>query len=218
MILPDSMTVGQLRDIEKENPQMPQYVHRLTCRTYTAFLTTLYGELDSVISSLVQDSNLLQGDGHTENSLNADICRQLRRAGYQAHFDKNNRGHADITVEYGRYSWIGEGKKVNSVNNSHLKGGYDQLLHRYVPGTANADQAGLVIYCYAPDSRHVLAKWSQHLETCNADDPGYADGITPCIGNENFAFFSSSSHESSGSNLTIKHLVVSLHWSPPKSS
>lgn len=218
MILPDSMTVAQLREFEDSNPQIPQYAHRLTCRTHQGFIDTLYVEVDSIISSLVQDANVLQGDGHTENSLNADICRQLRRAGYEAHFDKNNRGHSDVTVEYGRFVWIGEGKKVQSVNNSHLKGGYDQLRDRYVPGTTGADHAGLLIYCYAPDSKHVLAKWREHLEGCDKADPGYAENLTAWPGNEGFAFSSTSKHTSSGATLNIKHLVASLYWSPPKST
>lgn len=218
MILPDSLTVAQLREIEKSNPQMPQYVHRLTCRSYQEFVDTLYVELDTIISSLVRDANTLQGDGHTENSLNADICRQLRGRGYEAHFDKNNRGHSDVTVEYGRFEWIGEGKKVLTVNNSHLKGGYDQLRDRYVPGTIGADQAGLLIYCYAPDSKHVLAKWWEHLETCEKGAPGYAQNLTAWPGNEDFAFSSTTQHASSGSTLKIKHLVASFHWAPPKSA
>ncbi|MDK6078659.1 hypothetical protein [Massilia varians] len=215
MIIPDSMTFGQMREIERHNPQMPQYAHRLTARTYQAFLDTLYCEIDTIIAALVKDANTLQGDGHTENSINADIVRQLNRAGYTAHFDKNKRGHADVTVEYGRYEWIGEGKKVKSVDNTHLRGGYDQLRHRYVSGTTNADQAALLIYCYAPSSKHVLGQWSQHLETHNKTNPGYSDGITPCKGNEDFAFWSTSTHPSSGAQLTVKHIIASLHWAPP---
>jgi hypothetical protein len=216
MILPDSMTVAQLREFEKVNPQLPQYAHRVSCRSYQEFLDTLYVEVDSIISSLVRDANVLQGDGHTENSLNADICRQLRRSGYEAHFDKNNRGHSDVTVEYGRFEWIGEGKKVLSVNNTHLRGGYDQLRERYVTGTTSGDHAGLLIYCYAPDAKHVLAKWQEHLNGCEKSDPGYADNLTAWPGNEDFAFSSTSKHASSGSILKIKHLVASLHWSPSK--
>lgn len=217
MILPDSMTVAQLREIEKTNPQMPQYAHRATCRSYSDFVDTLYVELDSIVASLVQDANLFQEKGHTENAFNADICRQLRRAGYEAHFDKNNRGHSDVTVEYGRFVWIGEGKKVESVNNTHLRGGYDQLLHRYVPGTTGADQAGLLIYCFAPDAKRVLAKWSEHLEECNKTNHGYAENLSAWPGNEGFAFTCTSQHKASGSTLKIKHLIASLYWSPPKS-
>ncbi|GAB3370321.1 hypothetical protein GCM10027317_06040 [Massilia agri] len=215
MILPDTMTVAQVRDIEKVNPQVPQWAHRLTARTYQDFLDTLYCEIDTIVAALVADANTLQGDGHTENSINADIVRQLNRSGYTAHFDKNKRGHADVTVEYGRYEWIGEGKKVKSVDNTHLRGGYDQLRNRYASGTTNANQGGLLIYCYAPSAKHVLAQWSQHLEAQNKTSPGYGDGIVPCVGNEDFAFWSTTNHPSSGSKLTVKHIIASLHWDPP---
>lgn len=218
MILPDSMTVAQLREIEKANPQMPQFVHRLTCTNYQQFVETLYVQIDTIVNSLVRDANVLQGDAYSENALNADICRQLRCLGYDAHHDKNSRGHTDISVEYGRFSWIGEGKKVLSVNNAHLRNGYDQLIHRYVAGTAGADQAGLLIYSYAPDAKHVMQKWREHLSNFNTTNAGYAEAIMPVIGNEEFAFNSSSKHTSSGAVLTIKHIILSLHWEPPKST
>jgi len=214
----DSMTIGQLREFEKANPQMPQYAHRATCANYQEFIATLYGEIDTIVSSLVRDANILQGETYSENAINADICRQLRCFGYEAHFDKNSRGHSDISVEYARYSWIGEGKKVTSVDNTHLKSGYDQLIHRYVAGTAGADHAGLLIYCYAKDARHVLTQWGEHLRTRNEANDGYAEGIAPCAGNENFAFSSISKHVSSGSTLTIKHIILPLHWAPPKTN
>lgn len=213
MILPDSMTVATLRDIEKLNPQMPQYGHRLTCTSYQQFMDTLYVEIDTIVASLVDDANVMQD--HSENALNADICRQLCRLGYDAHFDKNKRGHSDISVEYGRYRWIGEGKKVKSVNNTHLGDGYDQLVHRYVAGTPNANHAGLLIYSYAPDAKHVLTKWHDHLVGRNTKTPGYAESLSQCIINKGFAFSSLNQHVSSGSTLTIKHMVVSLHWAPP---
>lgn len=213
MILPDSMTVAQLRSIEKANPQMPQYGHRLTCSTYVQFMDTLYVEIDTIFSSLVKDANWMQG--YSENALNADICRQLCRLGYDAHHDKNNRGHSDISVEYGRFSWIGEGKKVTSANNTHLGNGYDQLVHRYVSGIANADQAGLLIYSYAPNARNVLTQWHDHLAAKSLITPGYAEEINYCIGNKGFAFWSSNEHVGTGSKLTIKNMILPLHWAPP---
>lgn len=216
--LPDSMSIGQLREYEKANPQMPQYAHRMTCTTYEQFVTTLYGEVDTIVAALVKDANVLQGSQYSENALNADICRQLNGRGYQAHHDKNNRGHTDISVEYGRFIWIGEGKKVQSADTTHLRNGYDQLVHRYVSGIAGADQAGLLIYCYAPATQHVIAKWSAHLVDENAVNAGYAENVVPCAGNEALAFWSDNNHISSGAVLKIKHIALSLHWSPPKSS
>lgn len=213
IILPDSMTVAQLREIEKNNPKMPQYGHRLTCGSYQQFMDTLYVEIETIVASLVEDANVMQE--YSENALNADICRQLCRLGYNAHFDKNKRGHSDISVEYGRYSWIGEGKKVKSANNTHLGDGYDQLVHRYVPGTPNADQAGLLIYSFAPNAKHVLTSWHDHLIAKNTAIPGYAEDIAHCVASKGFAFWSVNQHVSSGSKLTVKHMVVSLHWSPP---
>jgi hypothetical protein len=212
--VPDKMTVAEWRDLEQENPQWPQVAHRATCRNYGDFVLTLYVELDTIVAALQNDANLLQD--YSENALNADICRQLNRAGYAAQHDKNVRGHTDISVEFGRFLWIGEGKKVDSVNNTHLRNGYEQLLQRYMPGTVGADQAGLLIYCYAPSSQHVVAKWKEHLEERNVAQAGYAENLNPVAGNEPYAFWSDSKHVSSGSNVRIKHLAFSLHWAPIK--
>jgi hypothetical protein len=212
--IPDTWTVGQWRDFEKANPHLPQCAHRATCTTYSDFLTILYIEIDTIVNALVQDRNTLQN--HSENALNADICRQLNRTGYSAHHDKNNGGHTDISVEYTRFTWIGEGKKVASVNNSHLTDGYNQLRDRYVPGTNGADQAGLLIYCYAPDAKHVVTKWSEHLKTSDDANPGYASDIAQCPENPGFSLWSSSKHPGSGSTIKIKHIALPLFWSQPK--
>lgn len=206
------MTVAQLRAIELTNPQMPQYGHRMTCSSYQDFLRILYIELNAIIASLVKDANVMQA--HSENAINADICRQLCRLGYDAQHDRNNRGHTDISIDYGVYGWIGEGKKVKGVNNSHLGDGYDQLVHRYVPGTPDSEEAGLLIYSYAPDAKHVLAAWCDALTKKNAAQAGYADSMWYSIKKKGFEFTSLNKHVSTGATLTIKHIIVSLHWSP----
>jgi hypothetical protein len=208
--LPDSMTVETLRLIEKANPTMPQYVHRMTARNYDEFMETLYVEIDSIVAALESDANVLQD--YDENAFNADICRQLRCKGYNANHDKNSRGHADIAVEYGRYTWIGEGKKVDGVNNSHLRGGYNQLVHRYVTGSTGATQAGLLVYCLGKDAKRVITKWREHLGEKETISPGYAKNISA---NADFTFWSESAHVSSGQDLKIKHICLNLHWSPP---
>lgn len=215
LILSDDMTVGMLRLLEKADQSLPQYIHRSTAGNYQAFVDTLYIEIDSIVRSLEDDANVMQM--HSENALNADICRQLRCKGYAAHFDKNKRGHADISVEYGKYSWIGEGKKVDGVNNNHLKSGYDQLSLRYVSGSKGADQAGLLVYCFGRNIKHVVAKWRDHLVAENTINNGYATGIVLTTGNEDHAFWSNCAHVSSGSRLRIKHIGFQLHWDPHNS-
>lgn len=214
--LPDSMTVAQLRDLEEANPQEPQYIHRMTSRSYDEFVRTLYVELNAIVKDLEDEANHLQK--HGENALNSDVCRQLRRLGYGAVHDKNNRGHADITVQYATYTWIGEGKRVESVNNGHLAGGYDQLLERYVTGKAEENQAAMLVYCFAPSAKHVMSKWREHLAECNKSKPGYAESIAPCTDQPEHSFWSQClDHKSSGSTVTIKHVGFSLHWAPSKS-
>ena len=214
MRFPDRMTLKQLRELEECNPQMPQYIHRLTCSSYDGFLKTLYIEIDTIAHRLAKDRNTLQK--HSENALNADICRQLQCVGYSAHHDKNSGGHTDISIEFATYTWIGEGKKVSSVNNNHLKNGYDQLVHRYISGMAGATHAGLLIYCFAPDASHVMTKWREHLEECEIITSGYAKNMQVSAENVNFAMFSDHHHQSSGAMLTIKHIAIPLYWVPPK--
>jgi hypothetical protein len=213
--VPDNMSVAMLRDIEKANPNFPQYAHRVTCRSYDQFLETLYKEIYTIVREMEQDANHMQERG--ENDLNADICRQLRRLGYDAINDKNSRGHADISVLYAGYTWIGEGKIVHSVDNSYLKKGYDQILERYITGKAGENQAALLIYVFAPSAKHVMAKWQEYLKTCDAAEPGYAENFSACLVQPDHVFFCErNAHTSSGSKITIRHIAFSLHWSPSK--
>jgi hypothetical protein len=211
---PDTMSVADLRDIEKDNPQYPQYMHRMTSRSYADFTATLYREIYSIVNDIEHDANHMQE--HGENALNADVCRQLRRCGYDAINDKNNRGHADITVEFANYTWIGEGKKVESANNTYLKKGYDQILDRYITGKASENQAALLVYIFAPDAKHVIGRWRQYLVEQDAKDPGYAQNIALCTVEPDHAFSSDAKHNSSGSTVTVRHIGFAMHWAPPK--
>ncbi|MFZ6640922.1 hypothetical protein ACO0LL_14335 [Undibacterium sp. TC4M20W] len=207
------MTVADLRRLEKANPQIPQTIHRWTAANYDQFVETLYTEIDTIVKDLEDDANLSQH--YTENNYNSDICRQLKRLGYEAVHDKNQRGHADITVNFARYSWIGEGKKVQSVNNSHLIDGYGQLIDRYVTGKANANHAGLLVYILGKDAMHVMSSWRTHLTEKDLSDNGYAANIAPCSENPDHVFWSECTrHTSSGSTLKIRHIGLSLHWNP----
>ena len=214
IIINDEMTVGELRRLEKDNPQIPQTMRRAKASSYEEFIDVLYVELDTIIRDLENDANLSQH--FTENNFNADICRQLRRLTYDAVHDKNNRGHADITVNYGKYTWIGEGKKVDSVDNTHLTNGYDQLVHRYMVGKANANQGALLVYILGNKPKHVITSWRNHLITKNTSLNGYAANITSCSENPDHVFWSEhTDHASSGSLLKIKHIGLVLHWAPP---
>jgi hypothetical protein len=211
--LPSTWTLSTLKEFEKENPQMPQFAHRMTVQTYDEFIQTIYVELDSFVRSLEDDRNYFQGEGVGENLLNSMVVRHFKALGYTAVFDKNKGGHADITVEFADYEWIGEGKIVSSVDNSYLTKGYDQLVYRYGLGKANANQAALLIYSFGPDTRKVVGKWAEYLGAANESQQNYADDINWPLAQKGFTIQCTHDHVGGG-KLTIRSVGFQMYWNP----
>jgi len=211
MRLPLTMTVAALKEQEAENPQMPQFAHRMTAKTYSDFIDTLYVQLENFVRELERDRNYHQGV--SENLLNSAVARHFRALGYTADFDKNNGGHADITVQFADYEWIGEGKIVDSVNNSYLTKGYDQLVYRYGLGKPKANQAAVLIYSFGPDTPRVVGKWAEHLIQVNARNAGYAEGIYSPLADRGFTVHCAHAHVGGG-KLFIRSVGFQLYWDP----
>lgn len=208
---PLTMTLAALKEHEALNPQLPQFAHRVTARTYAEFVDIVYVQLETLMRDLERDRNYLQGA--SENLLNSSVARHFRALGYTADFDKNNGGHADITVEFADYEWIGEGKVVNSVDNSYLTKGYEQLIYRYGKGKPKANQAAILIYSFGPDTPKVVRKWAEHLNQTNANNGGYAEGLYSPLANQGFAIHCEHAHVGGG-NLAIRSLGFQLYWDP----
>lgn len=209
--LPPTMTLAALKEHEALNPQMPQFAHRMTAQTYSDFIDALYVQLDAFIRDLERDRNYYQGA--SENLLNSSVARHFRALGYTADFDKNNGGHADITIQFAGYEWIGEGKIVDSVNNSYLTKGYDQLIYRYGSGKPNVNQAAVLIYNFGPDTPKVVRKWAEHLGEANAINVGYADGIYSPVANKGFTIHCEHAHVGGG-KLFIRGIGFQMYWNP----
>ena len=210
--LPPTMTLAALKEHEALNPQMPQFAHRMTAQTYSDFIETLYVQLEAFMRDLERDRNYYQDA--SENLLNSSVARHFRALGYIADFDKNNGGHADITVQFADYEWIGEGKIVRSVDNSYLTKGYEQLIYRYGLGKPKANQAAVLIYSFGPDTPKVLGKWAEHLGQVNAANAGYAEGIYSPLANQGFTIQCEHVHVGGG-KLFIRSVGFQLYWNPP---
>lgn len=209
--LPLTMTLAALKEHEASNPQMPQFAHRMTAQTYSDFINTLYVQLEAFIRDLERDRNYHQGV--SENLLNSSVARHFRALGYTADFDKNNGGHADITVQFADYEWIGEGKIVNSVDNSYLTKGYDQLIYRYGLGKPKANHGAVLIYSFGPDTPKVLNKWAEHLSQANATNAGYAESIHSPLADQGFTIHCEHAHVGGG-KLFIRSVGFQLYWNP----
>jgi hypothetical protein len=211
MRLPLTMTLAALKEHEALNPQMPQFAHRMTALSYSDFVDTVYVQLEAFMRDLERDRNYYQDA--SENLLNSSVARHFRALGYTADFDKNNGGHADITVQFADYEWIGEGKVVDSVNNSYLTKGYDQLIYRYGLGKPKANQAAVLIYSFGPDTPKVVSKWAEHLNQVNAVNAGYAEGIYTPLANQGFTIECEHRHVGGG-KLFIRSVGFQLYWNP----
>lgn len=211
MRLPPTMTLADLKQLEALNPQMPQFAHRIMAMTYPEFIKTVYVELDTFIRDLERDRNRYQGV--SEDLLNSSVARHFRALGYTADFDKNNGGHADITVQFANYEWICEGKVVSSVDNSYLTKGYEQLIYRYGMGKQNVNEAALLIYSFGPDTPKVVNRWAQHLDQANKSKIGYANTVSSPLTSRGFAIECEHVHIGGGT-LNIRSVAFQLYWNP----
>lgn len=174
--------------------------------TYEEFLEQLYEDIDDSIYALQATRELRQGD--CEDRISQDILIGLNRHGYHATHDGKTGGHVDLSVKLGDHSWIGEAKK-----DGNFQEGFLQLTTRYVQASGNFshDQGGLLFYLIqTSDALGKLNDWRTKLT---------ADGHTCNDCNKNkLAFYSTHKLEGSGTNFTIRTMVVSLYHRPKDKS
>ena len=174
--------------------------------TYEEFVEQLYEDIDESIYALQASRELRQDD--CEDRISQDILFGLSRQGYQTTHDTKTGGHVDLSVRLGDHSWIGEAKK-----DGNFKEGFLQLTTRYVQTSGNFahDHGGLLFYIIqTPDALGKLNGWRTSLTT---------DGHVCQDCNKNrLAFYSTHKLEGSGTDFTVRTMIVSLYHRPKDKS
>lgn len=180
-------------------------LHQFSENPYSTFVATLEKALDWVIQELAKNPQLYQNKG--EDSITEAIIIPLKGMGFAASHDTHIGGHGDIVIEGIRdFLWLGEAK-VHKDYDWLLKG-FNQLSTRYSTGSSNQNHGGMIIYSFNKRTDHMMEKWGKTLLSGVA---GVA--CTPCDSPVN-AFRSIHIHERTGVPYNVRHVPVSLYFSP----
>ena len=209
MILPESFTIGQLKNLESVRPDLAAFGKRLTITSYSSFVDILNEDLDECISYIEEDPKVRQSD--SEDRLTSEIIGLLRARGYDASHDEMIGGHSDIVVRhFHRYLWVAEAKIHSDYD--YLRGGYNQLTTRYLRGTPNADQGAFLIYNRTRNTANTIKEWLNRLSAT----PPTGFKHTSCPVRQELGFYSTETHDGAGREVTIRHIGINQYWQPIK--
>jgi len=172
-----------------------------------SFISLLMKDLDLAIRELEADPQSYAGAN--ENLLTRIIVSFLKGRFYHVSSDTHERGHVDLLVECSRLNlrWCGEAKKHSGYDTA-LEG-MRQLLTRYASGFD--PRGGFFLYCFAADAANVCATWKDTLRK----DAGCR---TINIADESPLRFESRHAHDQGTQYSIRHHIVILHFSPQDKS
>lgn len=202
----DQMSIGQLEHFAHAIPGAQAFLDSIYCNSYDDFVKRLYTALDRAISTLEDARHLVQDD--CEDRLNVDLVGKLVCAGYSATHDTQTGGHCDLHVEYKDYRWTGEAKIYKG--NAYLNEGFLQLSSRYTTGNTNQNQGALIIYIKNENAQQIMSSWKTDFQSKHEEQViELRDDV-----NKATCFFSTHTHQSSGTNFTTRHIPVLLHFDP----
>ncbi|RWN54139.1 hypothetical protein [Mesorhizobium sp.] len=148
-------------------------------------------------------------DPQKEDQLTITLILQLSKYGFDVAHDATSGGHCDIVIkDAGGFLWLGEVKKVSGINNSHLGGGFDQLMLRYATGLPAQDQGSLVIFCNCPRIDEILKSWLDFLLK------EYNDTSIVQYDDKNIFFKSNHKSEKTGRPYIVRHKPISVYFPP----
>ena len=205
----DGMTLGDIKNaaLLSGDSTLLQAIKRSYAVTYPDFIEVLYEDVDSILSVMQENPELLLDDG--EDRLTINIIGSLKVMGYEAYHEPKIGGHTDLSVRSKRaHLWLGEAKVHSSYQ--HLFDGFQQLTTRYSTGDVNQDEGGMIIYIRNMNSAQVMTRWREDLAERGVDGIKFFDSpIRP-----DHVFYTSHLHERSSRNYTVRHMGVILGFNP----
>lgn len=167
------------------------------------FLARLYKELQSIADELESSAHDKQQD--SEDKLTRYVVALLRRTGYQATHDEDQKGHTDLLVSSGVFKWLGEAKLHRDYD--WLFHGLDQL-QTYATGREAG--YGLLIYLRVQNAKGIMNEWRTRLsQSLNSHLKSINDGDEP------LTFWSIHQHQASGADMNTKHIGFSMYYASP---
>lgn len=202
-----NLTLSQVQENRILMPSLALRVDMELSNSYEAFVDCVNSALDSIIKFMEEDPGVRAKD--SEDRLTIEIVGALRQAGYDANHDTKVGGHVDICVRHRcGYLWLGEAKIHKDYD--WLIKGFNQLCTRYASGTPDHNSGGLVFYVRGKNTAEVVKNWKEIIEKVGLNN----FSISQCKSRQQLAFYTTHTHDSSGLPYTIRHVAVSLHFSP----
>ena len=171
----------------------------------------ILARVDPAIDHILQEFSRTPKErkDRSEDGLSIDLITSLKHFGFQASHDTTTGGHCDIVID-GRFDflWLGEAKIHSGYD--WLLQGFNQLDSRYATAIQGQDRGGVVIYHKGPRVDQVMDGWAEHLANERPDvtiEPRKAGDL---VMNTRHV------HERTGREYHVRHVIVSIHWSPKK--
>lgn len=206
------ISLAELEGYTKVDYRVQLFTERMGVDCYEDFVRALYRDLDWCVTIIQNEKKYCQPDKTGEDNISSRLRNALELMLYAADAKFMVGGNTDLTVKSfnGQYQWIGEAKLVDRVNNTHIWGGFLQLVTRYTSG--DEPHGGILIYIFAPDATSIMNKYQEFTTTKSEYKFLYEDCLTRRAG----GFYTTHKHCSSGSDFKTRHIPVILHYEPEK--
>jgi hypothetical protein len=148
-------------------------------------------------------------DPQKEDQLTIALIVQLDKFGFNVSHDATSGGHCDIVIrDAGNFLWLGEAKKVSSVDNNWIAGGFDQLMVRYATGLPAQDSGSLIIFCNCSRVDQILTSWKEYLLE-------KYDGVSISAHDHDEIWYRSERiSERTGRPYRVRHKPISVYFPP----
>lgn len=210
-----SMSLKELSEIEEHMPEVGGFPSRVIAsqKSYEEWVLRLYIDIDRIIKDTICPSASYRQDD-PEDRFNLEIANSLKHMGYQAAHDLWMNGHPDIHVENRSrgYKWTGESKIHSSYEN--LMEGFRQLCERYTSGFENENRGAVFIITKNENIKKMMDRWKETLK----DSEEYSKSAFKIQDTEGLSFESTHNHSKSGMPYEIKHIPISIRFSPTDKS
>lgn len=188
--------------------------------SYNDFINQLNEDIDLIIADMMDGvENFI---GRNEKNISYHIYTNLKSKNYDAEYDSDKNGNADISVSARSYRWIAEAKIFggnNNYNTEYLYGGFKQLSTRYSKCQGDADCGAMFIYIQPRSEddceKNVMDSWNNFLESKKSELKQLL--ITPhCASNR--SLYTQHIHGTSGYPYKVRHIPLCFFHLPEDKS
>lgn len=200
-----NLTLRDLKLMARGNVAFETSLALISAATAEDILARVDPAIDHILQEFARTPKERQG--RSEDALSIDLITSLKHLGFQASHDTTTGGHCDIVID-GRFNflWLGEAKKHSSYE--WLLKGFNQLDSRYATAVKHQDRGGVLIYHYGPRIDRIMNEWEKYLKI------NRPDVIIEKRNSGDLVMNTRHTHERTGREYHIRHVIVSLYWNP----